>query len=117
MFTVLTEAFQKSGLTQAQVARRLNMDRALVSRYLGTPANWEFETLCDLFFAICGAVLNPELSFPAGEKQPMDEEKELEGVSRATAPLPDQGSRPPKTLLGPDRDHDDNLIKQMQRAA
>jgi hypothetical protein len=65
MFTVLVEEFQKSRVNQATIARRLNMDRSLVSRYLGTPANWEYETLCDFFFAMTGAVLDPTLAYPA----------------------------------------------------
>jgi len=64
LFTLLLEEFKKSGITQAQLARRLNMDKSLVSRYLGTPANWEFETLCDFFFAICGCVMDVHLTHP-----------------------------------------------------
>jgi hypothetical protein len=54
VFTILLTAFEKSGMTRAQLARRLEMDKSLLSRYLGKPANWEFETLCDFFFAITG---------------------------------------------------------------
>ena len=68
LFTVLLEEFEKAGITQAELARRLNMDRSLVSRYLGSPSNWEYETLCDLFYAISGATIKPELAYPVEKK-------------------------------------------------
>ena len=93
MFTFLIEQFEKSGISQAQLSRRLNMDRARVSKYLGTPSNWEFETLCDLFFAITGGVFNPELAFPIREGAPpaviektREEDEVLENMSRAAKP-------------------------------
>jgi hypothetical protein len=66
LFSLLLSEFEKSGISKATLARRLNMDPALVSRYLGTPANWEHETICDLFFAISGALPAAELAYPLG---------------------------------------------------
>jgi transcriptional regulator with XRE-family HTH domain len=109
LFTVLLEEFGKAGITKAQLARRLNMDKSLLSRYLGTPANWEFETLCDLFYAISGTILRPELAYPIETSRPSsaaaprligDDEQAMETVSRAAVQRPPQ-THPPKPLLGP----------------
>jgi hypothetical protein len=68
MFSLLIEEFKKSGISKARLARRLNMDPALVSRLLGTPANWRFETICDLLFGISGAVPRPEVTYPLSKR-------------------------------------------------
>jgi hypothetical protein len=66
---VLTE-FKNSGLTKADLARRLGKRPEVVSRLLGAPGNWGLDTVSDLLFAISGAavVYNPAypLDMPAG---------------------------------------------------
>jgi hypothetical protein len=47
--------FQKSGLTKAELARRLGKRPEVVSRLLGAPGNWTLDTVSDLLFAISGA--------------------------------------------------------------
>jgi hypothetical protein len=61
------DAFRRSGLSQATLARRLNLGTDRVCRMLGSPANLQLDTLSDLFFAICGAELNYSLSSLFGE--------------------------------------------------
>jgi hypothetical protein len=73
LFSLLLREFEKSEISRATLARRLNMDPALVSRYLGTPANWEYETICDLFFAISGATPAPKLLYPLGNPETLEE--------------------------------------------
>jgi hypothetical protein len=53
---VLTE-FKNSGLTKADLARRLGKRPEVVSRLLGAPGNWGLDTVSDLLFAICGAAV------------------------------------------------------------
>jgi hypothetical protein len=75
LFTVLLDEFEKSGISKATLARRLDMDPALISRYLGTPANWEHDTFCDLLFAICGGLLSPSVMYPADKRDSGKESK------------------------------------------
>jgi len=51
---VLTE-FKKSGLSQADLARRIGKRPEVISRLLGAPGNWGLDTVSDLLFAISGA--------------------------------------------------------------
>lgn len=50
---VITE-FEKSGLTQAELARRLGRGIDQVCRWLAEPANLQADTVSDLIFAITG---------------------------------------------------------------
>jgi hypothetical protein len=52
---VITE-FEESGISQADLAARLNKGTAQISRWLGSPGNWTFDTYAMLLFAISGAM-------------------------------------------------------------
>lgn len=52
---VMTE-FAKSGISKAELARRLGKGADRVSRMLGGPGNWTIATMSDLMFAITGLV-------------------------------------------------------------
>lgn len=60
---VLAE-FKKSGITQAELCRRLRKDAATVSRLLGEPGNWRLDTVSDLLFAISGAEPTYGVDYP-----------------------------------------------------
>lgn len=60
---VLNE-FQKSGMSQADLARRLNKQPAVISRLLGAPGNWGLDTISDLLFAISGAEVRYAVQYP-----------------------------------------------------
>src|SRR5438046_2923199 len=60
---VLTE-FQKSGLCQADLARRLGKRPEVISRLLGAPGNWGLDTVSDLLFAISGSEAYYSVSRP-----------------------------------------------------
>ena len=57
---VLT-AFEKSGITQAEIARRLSKRPDVVCRLIGAPGNWTLDTVSDLLLAIGG--LEPDYSY------------------------------------------------------
>jgi hypothetical protein len=59
----LTE-FQNSGLSQADLARRLGKRPEIISRLLGAPGNWGLDTVSDLLFAISGAEPDYAVSYP-----------------------------------------------------
>ena len=60
---VLVE-FHKSGLTQVELARRLNKQPAVICRLLGAPGNWGVDTASDLLFAISGAEIAYGVQYP-----------------------------------------------------
>src|SRR3954453_18486799 len=55
-YNLVIREFKKSGITQADLARRIGKAAEVVSRLLGRPSNWELDTFTDLMFGICGAV-------------------------------------------------------------
>ena len=57
LHAVVLREFKSSGLTQAELAKRLGKDKAWVSRTLGAPGNWTIDTAATLIFAINGSVL------------------------------------------------------------
>lgn len=50
----------KTGLTKADLARRIGKKPEVVTRLLGAPGNWTIDTLSDLLVGICGEELKPE---------------------------------------------------------
>lgn len=51
-------AFMEEGLSQAELAQRLGVDKAQVSRWLGAPGNWTIDTAAKLLFAINGSFIS-----------------------------------------------------------
>jgi hypothetical protein len=64
LFSLVHEKLRSSGITQAQLAKRLGKGTDRVCRLLGAPGNWTLETISDLLFAIDGGVLDPKISHP-----------------------------------------------------
>lgn len=64
LYSMIIKEFKKSGLTQADLARRLGKSPEIVCRLLATPGNLQVDTLSDLLFAISGAESTYELSYP-----------------------------------------------------
>lgn len=64
VFNLVIKEFKKSGITQADLARRLAMDAGQLSRYLSAPGNWTLDRLSDFLFAISGAEANYRIGYP-----------------------------------------------------
>ncbi|SRR5216684_4605039 len=56
-YNLVIKEFKKSGLRNADLAKRLGKAPEVVHRLLSRPQNWGIDTLSDLLFAISGAVL------------------------------------------------------------
>jgi hypothetical protein len=54
LWELITDEFEKSGISQAELARRLNWDPARVCTILGAPANYTADTVSAVLFAISG---------------------------------------------------------------
>jgi hypothetical protein len=66
--------FEKSGLTQSQLARRLGKRPEVVSRFLSAPGNWEIDSISDYVFAMQGGELGYSLEHPLEESARNDVE-------------------------------------------
>lgn len=62
--TVIIREFKKSGLTQADLARRAGKPPETICRWLATPGNMRADSVSDLLFAISGAVPTYGLDYP-----------------------------------------------------
>jgi hypothetical protein len=63
-YEVAIKEFQKSGLSKAQLSRRLGKGSDRVSKMLAGPGNWTIDTLADLLFAISGGVPTFGIAYP-----------------------------------------------------
>lgn len=77
--------FVSSGLSQADLARRLGKGPDMVCRLLSGPGNWTLDTLSDLMFAISGAAPVFSLEYPL--------------------------NKPRRNQVGPDWLYDDDVIR------
>ena len=64
LFSLVNEEFQKSGLSQADLAARLGKGTDRICKLLGAPGNWTLDTASDLIFAITGGTLKYMVSHP-----------------------------------------------------
>src|SRR5437867_2944605 len=64
VFNLVQREFERSGLTQKDLAARLGKGADQVCRLLGAPGNWTLETVSDLLFAISGSELACSTSDP-----------------------------------------------------
>jgi hypothetical protein len=55
VYSLVVDEFERSKISQADLARRLGKGTDVVCRWLGSPGNWTLDTLSDLLFAISGA--------------------------------------------------------------
>lgn len=68
LYSLVIDEFKRSRLSQADLARRLGKKPDIVCRWLAGPGNWQLDTVSDLLFAISGAEVAYDLSYPL--KQP-----------------------------------------------
>jgi hypothetical protein len=64
LYSLVIKEFKKSGITQAELARRLGRNPDVVCRWLAAPRNWELDTVSDILFAISGAEVVYNVSYP-----------------------------------------------------
>lgn len=68
-YELVLKEFERSGLTKAELARRLSKGPDRVSRMLGGPGNWTLATVADLLFAISGGVPKFDVDYPLDKPQ------------------------------------------------
>lgn len=75
LYSLVIKEFEKSGLSQADLSKRLGKNPDVVCRLLAAPRNWQVDTISDLLFAISGAeavygVANPLRQSPRNDTRP-----------------------------------------------
>lgn len=63
-YDLVIREFKRSGITQADLGRRLGKPPEVISRLLARPGNWESDTFADLLFGISGAVASYQAGHP-----------------------------------------------------
>jgi hypothetical protein len=63
-YDLVIKEFKRSGITQADLGRRLGKSPEVISRLLARPTNWEADTFADLLFGISGAVAQYQAERP-----------------------------------------------------
>ena len=96
LFDLEHAEFRKSGLTQAELARRMGRRPKVVSRMLGAPGNWRLDTVSDLLFAISGAEVAFTTRYPMAESSPAAAAP-TDAVATPSAPLPAPTARDGRT--------------------
>ena len=90
IYSLAIKEFKKSGLSQADLARRLGKEPAQVSRLLSGPGNLTLETVSDLLLATSGAELGLSIAYPL--KAARDHAKAVKSPRPGASPKP----RPPR---------------------
>lgn len=57
---------ERSGLTKAQLARRIRHDPSVINRWLANPGNWTIDAVSDLLAGISAEELEPKSSLLLG---------------------------------------------------
>lgn len=69
-YDYVMDKFYASGLTQAQLARKIERNAGQINRMLAGPGNWTIETAAELIAAISGEELQPHsVSFKGRAKR------------------------------------------------
>jgi hypothetical protein len=89
-YDLVINEFKKSGVTKAEIARRLfgpNKGADRVSRMLGGPGNWTLKTVADLLWAISASEPEYAVSYPLQKKR-----KNRTGFAKYLSDLDETGS-------------------------
>jgi hypothetical protein len=64
LYEMVVSEFLTSGITKADLARRMGRRPEVISRILGAPGNWGLDTVSDLLFSISGAEPAYAIAYP-----------------------------------------------------
>jgi len=83
VYSLVIDELEKSGISQATLARRLGKGPDLVYRWLGSPGNWTLDTLSDFLFATSGAESGYSILYPLDTAA---SEEEITSTAREASP-------------------------------
>ena len=64
LYSMVMAEFKRSGLRQADLAKKLHKKPEVICRLLANPGNWQIDTVSDLLYAISNAELRYNLYYP-----------------------------------------------------
>jgi hypothetical protein len=96
-YDLVMEEFTKSGLSQADLARRLGKGTDQICRLLGGPGNWTLDTLSDLMFAISGAAPTFGVDYPL--QQPLRNQRGPDWLYDEVRSIPTSGKTRQQSVL------------------
>lgn len=64
VYDLVISEFERSGISQAELADRLGKGPDYICRLLGSPGNWTLDTESDLLFAISGGEVEYSMHYP-----------------------------------------------------
>jgi hypothetical protein len=67
IYDLVLSEFGKSGISNAELARRLGKRPEVVCRWLGAPGNWTLDTVSDLLLGISNAEARYSIHYPREE--------------------------------------------------
>ena len=112
LYSLFIKEFKASGLTQADLARRLGKKPEIVCRLLATPGNLRADTLSDLLFAISGAQPTYGLNYPLDQPVRNDTRPEWLNQPSIDTPLPKTKREASSAVEANDRNVEFRLFDQ-----
>lgn len=64
VFELVLKEFEKSDLSQVELATRMGKGADRICRLLGAPGNWTLDTVSDLLYAISAAEVKYDVAYP-----------------------------------------------------
>lgn len=85
-YSMVVDEFEKSGISQATLARRLGKGTDAICRWLSSPGNWTLDTVSDLMFATSGSEPAYMPIYPLGlaPTEEVDLSNDIEATDQAT---------------------------------
>jgi hypothetical protein len=89
-YDLVRREFQRSGITEVELAARLGKPKDAVVRLLSSPKNWDLDTVSDMLYAISGAVPGYVATYPFSDReQQSPDQRCASGAAAEQAAAPD----------------------------
>ena len=89
-YELVRREFQRSGISEVELAGRLGKPQNAVAGLLNGPKNWDLDTVSDLLYAISGAVPGYVATYPFSDpEQQSSDQPSAFGVAAEQAAVPD----------------------------
>src|SRR6516165_2816626 len=89
-YELVRREFQRSGITEVELAGRLGKPQDAVAGLLNGPKNWDLDTVSDLLYAISGAVPGYVATYPFSDpEQQSSDQPSAFGAPAEQAAAPD----------------------------
>jgi hypothetical protein len=70
LYSLVITEFERSGITRAELARRMRRKPEIITRWLSGPGNYKLDTISDLFLAISASELSTDAVVRLNDEPP-----------------------------------------------